>query len=356
MDIFVKYLQIVSFPRFIRVFFVAVFATAVLSCASDDSYYETYRKDLHLTPEEMNSVYGEDSEDAEWMLGLCIESQNGNWDKVADMVATDRNSKYGSYFHNLCNALDGTLPDHLLDYYQPFADGLFLPVNEKATPFQMTLAGEVWFQLGDMTMAEHATMLGMIFSPHHDGNMFLKRMAEINLVKGDEAAAVKYLNILLNRAECRSWAMQRMPGKQSGEYMLWLQSRRLALPTRDAVHTASDVRSSLRSLHEANPANKMVRDYLLCYELMTKDIAGFAEDYDPDMGVSEIYSQAILAWLVSANSLDQESFARYHVERETFEQFMDYTNLYAAGKHQNVSMKYSRTYWYFYHYAKRKEK
>ena len=47
-------------------------------------------------------------------------------------------------------------------------------------------ANEVWFALGDMTMAEHAAILGMIFSPHHTGARAVKRLAEINLVNGDE--------------------------------------------------------------------------------------------------------------------------------------------------------------------------
>jgi len=334
----------------------ALSLTVVISCSSRESYYETYMKDLHLTADEMSSVYGQEDEQSEWILGLTIESREGNWEKVAELVKEDHRTKFGTYFYNLNNAINGCLPDRLLDYYQPFTEGLFLPVNETVTPFQMALASEVWFQLGDMTMAEHANMLGMIFSPHHDGDMFLKRMAEINLVKGDDAAAVKYLNMLLKRDGCRQWAAQRLPGKQSEEYKAWLVSNRMKLPKDDAVHLANDVRGSLKALIEADSSNKMARDYLLCYELLSKDLASFAEDYDPETGVSEIYSQAILAWLVASNGLNQANFARYQIDGELFKRFQDYTQLYAAGKHQDVSNRYSKTYWYFYHYAQRKEK
>jgi len=356
MNIFVKVFTKVSFPRFILPLFATVCAVVAVSCGPKNSYYEAFRKDLHLTQDEMSSLYGEDTESAEFLLGLAIESRDGNWEKVAEMVSVDRKSKYGTYYYNLCNALNGCLPERLMDYYQPFTEGLFLPVSDKVSPFQMSLASEVWFQLGDMTMAEHANMLGMIFSPHHDGDMFLKRMAEINLIKGDDAAAVKYLNMLLKRRDCREWAIQRMPGKQSEDYMLWLVGQRLRLPQGDAVHFAGEVHASLRALIESNPSNKMARDYLLCYELLAKDISSFAEDYDPDMGVSPIYSQAILAWLVNANILNQENISKYHITQEIFNQFKDYTSLYATGKHQEISKKYSKTYWFFYHYAQRKEK
>ena len=47
-------------------------------------------------------------------------------------------------------------------------------------------------------MAEHCAMLSMIFSPRNSGSRMIKRLAEINLVNGDDEAALKYLRILDN--------------------------------------------------------------------------------------------------------------------------------------------------------------
>ena len=51
-----------------------------------------------------------------------------------------------------------------MDGYQPASQGLFLPVAPHSTYLTIYAANEVWFALGDMTMAEHAAILGMIFS------------------------------------------------------------------------------------------------------------------------------------------------------------------------------------------------
>ena len=71
-------------------------------------------------------------------------------------------------------------------------------------------------------MAEHAAILGMIFSPHHTGARAVKRLAEINLVNGDEAAAMKYLRLLQKTMCYRDWAERRIPGKQTAEVCQWL--------------------------------------------------------------------------------------------------------------------------------------
>jgi len=43
-----------------------------------------------------------------------------------------------------------------MDGYQPASQGLFLPVAPHSTYLTIYAANEVWFALGDMTMAEHA--------------------------------------------------------------------------------------------------------------------------------------------------------------------------------------------------------
>ena len=61
---------------------------------------------------------------------------------------------------------------------------LILPVNPSASFLSILFANELWFTLGDMTMAEHCAMLSMIFSPRNSGSRMIKRLAEINLVNG----------------------------------------------------------------------------------------------------------------------------------------------------------------------------
>ena len=64
-------------------------------------------------------------------------------------------------------------------------------------------------------MAEHCAMLSMIFSPRNSGSRMIKRLAEINLVNGDDEAALKYLRILDKTLLHKSWAEKRIPGQQT---------------------------------------------------------------------------------------------------------------------------------------------
>ena len=118
-------------------------------------------------------------------------------------LETDRQILWVSYYRNLYNATHPSeinspvsLSRNLLAWNQPGTNGLILPVNPSASFLSILFANELWFTLGDMTMAEHCAMLSMIFSPRNSGSRMIKRLAEINLVNGDDEAALKYLRIL----------------------------------------------------------------------------------------------------------------------------------------------------------------
>lgn len=84
--------------------------------------------------------------------------------KVRKLLAENEyRSPFTAYYYNLLNAQQNRLPDRLMDGYQPASQGLFLPVAPHSTYLTIYAANEVWFALGDMTMAEHAAILGMIF-------------------------------------------------------------------------------------------------------------------------------------------------------------------------------------------------
>lgn len=138
-----------------------------------------------------------------------------------------------------------------------------------------------------MTMAEHATILGMIFSPNHTGSRMVKRLAEINLINGDEEAAMKYLRILSNTRFYNQWAKDRIPGKESETVKQWLKNKQAFIPQSDTIRiSTTDVAKSLRLLLESNPDNGMARDYLLCLHLLAKNLPGFLEDYVGEAGKS----------------------------------------------------------------------
>ena len=321
-------------------------------------YFCKYARQNGVSLRVARDTWGRPNADSEWLMGLSVEGFEEHWDKVLELTETDRTSEIGTYYHNLASAMTGSLPDGLLDYYQPFERGLFLPVDDKATPFRITCSGDVWFHLGEMTMAEHSAILGMIFSPEHSGPRHLERMAEINLVTGQTASAAKYLGILsCGSPSERRWAREHGEETMGVEVRGRIMNLRSLQPSFDLVHGASQTPLTLRILLSSNPDNRMALDYLLCYDLLTKDLEAFMGDYAPSLTSSHLYDEAVLMFLYVHGALTQENVDHFRIGPEVGERFTEYMSIIErdGGSGRNVPRELKNSYWYFYHFATRNE-
>lgn len=291
----------------------------------------------------------------ERLLALDFESHAGNWREVRKRLPKDERITACSYLYNLANAAENRLPDRLLQYYQPAAEGLFMPVTPASSYLSSLYAAEVWFRLGDMTMAEHATLLGMIFSPAHTGSRMIRRLAEINLINGDAEAARKYLRILSATLFDRPWARDRLPGQETEQVKHWLAEKRALIPRSDTIRTSTtDVVRSLRLLLDASPHNRAAYDYLLCYHLLAKDIPSFLKDYRPEAGKApeRLYAEALLVDLVRRRAGGEE-IRQTIVDPAVVQDFKEYSRMQqqSGGNPSALAARFGRTYWFYYHYA-----
>lgn len=320
-------------------------------------YFRKYAAQNGVALREAREAWGHPDAISEQMMGLAVEASLENWDQVAALASEDRKTLVGTYYYNLANAHRGLLADRLMDYYQPFERGLFLPVGEKSTPFQIGCAGDVWFALGDMSMAERDAMLGMLFSPSHTGSRYLRRLAETNLITGDFEAASKYLRMLLNSPRDRKWAREHLPEAWSPQYAARVEQKRALLPHFDLVHGMDQTQLILRILLNSNPSNRMALDYLLCYDLLIKDLDAFVGDFAPSLTASRLYEEAMLIFLAAKGGMDPENFEHYHISPETLDRFNRFVTIYKrdGGSGQNLTGEFGKTYWYYFYYAVRNE-
>lgn len=321
-------------------------------------YFRKYAAQNGISLREAREVWGKPDRDAEQILGMIVEAGEENWLKVADLAARkDLHNEVGTYYYNLANAMLGRLPDRLMDYYQPFERGLFLPVGPGSTPFKIACAGDVWFQLGYMPLAERDAMLGLLFSPEHTGSRYLRRLAETNLVTGDYEAASKFLRMLLNSPEDREWAEQRFPDRWSPAYELRIVGKRQLLPRFDLVHGMEQAPVVLRILLGSNATNKPALDYLLCYDLLTKDLDAFVGDFDPSLTRSQLYEEAMLIFLAAKGGMNAENLAHYHISETNFQRFNRFVTIYKRdnGFGVNLTEEFGKSYWYYFYYAVKNE-
>lgn len=298
----------------------------------------------------------------EKILSLDSEAYFGNWGRVLHLANTYKiNNTTASYYTNLALARHGALPDHLLEYYQPASEGLFLPVNPAASPLTILFSNEVFFYLGDMNMSQHSAMLGMIFSPNNRSSRLIKRLAEINLINGEKEAARKYLRMLEPTLFHRSWALKRIALLEADTLQTasnkWLSERRGLLVNRDILRKGDNYPVSLELLVESNPGNKMALDYLLCYHLLNKNMAEFVQLFDRyakgRMSIMpRIYSEALLIWLFNAKASEKE-VQQYGISPDVIRDFANYTRIYEKdkGEMKLLQESYGKSYWFYFHFA-----
>ena len=155
----------------------------------------------------------------------------------------------------------------------------------------------------------------------------------------------------------RDWAERRMPGRQTPEVQRWLEQKRALIPTTDTLRSSANVPLSLRHLLRSHPENVMARDYLLCFDLLNKDITAFAQDYQEFLAGNSappyrLYAEALLVFLAGKTaSLDEVK--RWNIPPSLMADFHEYTRLYEAGggKAAPLRSKFEKTYWFYFHFA-----
>ena len=275
----------------------------------------------------------------ERVFGLDVEVARERWDKVLELSETDLSVEEACYCYNLALAMRGELGERLLNHSQNHHYTLLFPVSSDRSIFTNCLAGEAWFHLGDLTVAEQSAITALQASPRHTGARFLVRLARVNLILGEEAAAQKYLDLLGRTLFYGKWARDLQPGRRGESAEAGLAAARTRLIRRDFVHHAEEPREILLELLRTDPANAPARNYLLCYDLLRYDLDAFVEDYLPEMVPARLYHEAVLIWLSRNGRLNPEEVARFGVDVATVDRM---------GRFGRNPARYKDTYWYYY--------
>ena len=282
----------------------------------------------------------------ERVVGLDTETYREHWDKVLQLSKVDLYTEEASYCYNLALAMKGRLGDDLFDHSQNHHFSLLFPASSEQTVMTNAMAGEAWFQLGDMTVAEQSAITSLQASPKHTGARYLERLARVNLISGEEGAAMKYLTILSKTLFYGRWARSRMPGLQDETVRAQLSDAHARLARKDMVHQLERPRELLLGLLEADPANAAARNYLLCYDLLTYDLDAFMQDFTPDMIGARLYQEAVLLWLTLQGRLTPDEISRYGMDLSVSDRMNRFGMNPAAFKN---------TYWYYYLKAMNKQ-
>ena len=288
----------------------------------------------------------------EQIFAVDNEYYFGHYDKVVAMVeAKDAPSKNDLFYYNLVKAQRHELPDVLMKFSNNYL-GTFESLGPSTPTLTLKRINELYWVLGDMTFAERAAMLAMVCSPEKRNIRMVKRSAEINLTSGDTLAARKYLRILQKTFVWRGWAGTVMdaldnPHSQNEGILKYYQEKGNLINRADTLRLSDNARILLQELVESNPENRVALDYLLCSDLLLKDMESFKRDYDrfchrmenPPYDV-KLYQEALMIYLAGTNASPDE-WMKYIHRKDVMEQFKAYNG-------QRGSSLFRGTYWYYF--------
>lgn len=296
----------------------------------------------------------------EKIMRLDFEARNNHWQKVLILSGKYRmRSSLATYYTNMALAKLGLMADELMNYYQPAATGLFIPVNANENYFTITMSNEVYWQLGDVNAAQHSALLGMIFSPKSENSRLMKRLVEINIVNGEYPVAEKYIAILEKTLFHRLWAKEKrkyLYNESACSSSKWISEKRKIIPSSDLLKKSNEYLTTLSMLADEHSGNRMAVDYLLCFHLLSKDVEGFSRDfrkyYAPSDALPRVYQQALLIRIASGKET-LDAYAGFRFNPEEVKSMTEYMRLYEDGKSTGKLLrdKYEKSYWFYYHFA-----
>jgi len=265
----------------------------------------------------------------------------GNHDKVIKMVeGYDQWTSQMLFFYNLVQAQRGQLPDNLLKF-TPTELGTFFKIGPETPMLTIRNMNELYWALGDMTFTERAAMMTNVFSTNNRNVRMMRRLAECNIVSGDSLAAEKYLRILDKTLVYHQWANNlRQHGKD-----IYKEKMRM-VNYHDTITISDNAHFLMMQLLDANPNNMVALDYILCSDLLLKDITNFKRDYDryctdtSKPRLKSLYQEALCIWLAGTNA-PQEDWQRYIQRQDVMQRFMEYNQ-------QRGHPKFKGTYWYYF--------
>ena len=280
----------------------------------------------------------------------------GNYNKVVRIVEEDETpNPYMKFYYNLVMAQRGCLPDKLLAF-QDNNLGTFEQLGPDTPALTIKSVNELYWALGDMTFTERAAMLSNVCSPDKRNIRMMKRLAEINLVSNNLSAAKKYLRILQHTFVWKNWANKILASletnnkhQQSTEVsslLLAYQEKAKFTNLQDTLRTNQNAHVIMEELLQSNPDNEVALQYLLCSDLLLKDMDSFKHDYDTyylkqkTQKNEKLYQEALMIYLAGTNASPAE-WLKYIKRNDIMQRFQQYNQ-------QRGSAIFADTYWYYF--------
>lgn len=183
---------------------------------------------------------------------------------------------------NLALSQKGMLADRLFGFYQNGGEGLF-PTFTRDMISPVSTA-EIFFRLGMVNDAERYMFEAQEAIPNYRKSARLtRRIIECDIINGNYKVAAKLLRRLQKTLFYSNWANQTMAllgnEKAINRHPIYGKLRKYREKKQDFLFSDREMDQMLGLLFLNDNHNKMAYEYLMCYELLQRDMEKFMQYY-----------------------------------------------------------------------------
>ena len=183
---------------------------------------------------------------------------------------------------NLALSQKGQLADRLFEFYQNGGEGLF-PTFTRDMISPVSTA-EIFFRLGMVNDAERYMFEAQEAIPNYRKSARLtRRIIECEIINGNYKVAAKLLRRLQKTLFYSNWADQTMAllgnEKAINRHPIYGKLRKYREKKQDFLFSDREMDQMLGLLFLNDNHNKMAYEYLMCYELLQRDMEKFMQYY-----------------------------------------------------------------------------
>ena len=205
------------------------------------------------------------------------------WDKIIEKAEKKpATTPLGVSCVNLALSQKGQLADRLFEFYQNGGEGLF-PTFTRDMISPVSTA-EIFFRLGMVNDAERYMFEAQEAIPNYRKSARLtRRIIECEIINGNYQVAAKLLRRLQKTLFYSNWANQMMAllgnEKAINQHPIYGKLRKYREKKQDFLFSDREMDQMLGLLFLNDNHNRMAYEYLMCYELLQRDMEKFMQYY-----------------------------------------------------------------------------
>ena len=256
---------------------------------------------------------------------------------------------------NLALSQKGMLADRLFEFYQNGGEGLF-PTFTRDMISPVSTA-EIFFRLGMVNDAERYMFEAQEAIPNYRKSARLtRRIIECEIINGNYKVAAKLLRRLQKTLFYSNWANQMMAllgnEKAINRHPVYGKLRKYREKKQDFLFSDREMDQMLGLLFLNDNHNRMAYEYLMCYELLQRDMEKFMQYYPLGRFVGYDHIPRTFQEILIGNWMKTHSDPRtipYSVDAQNVNNTLNFIQLYMQNPKdpQLCQQPYVSNAWYY---------